>query len=271
MRKRHAHSRVFIVGRIPAGGFTLVEVLTAVAIVALLVAILLPSLAKARQQAQRIACAANLRAMGQALNLYRSGLGRYPTTGDRDPTVFGPFWRHGDPKPPRRAEKLAEIADLAEALVSDSLGDPRTMYCPSSYRDRYAPQPYAPGVATWRTGKISYIYLVGLDPQLPESLFPDDEGQPTYDPILEAPERGKRINPRAVLLGDRTVELVPPNWRIPGSNHGREGGWFLFTSGQAQWFDWGRLAAHPTKVYVWYWPRVCSPGAGHPLITGKVH
>jgi prepilin-type N-terminal cleavage/methylation domain-containing protein len=52
------------------GGFTLIELLVVVSIIALLVAILLPSLRKARDQAKTLKCMANLRSIGQALMTY---------------------------------------------------------------------------------------------------------------------------------------------------------------------------------------------------------
>jgi prepilin-type N-terminal cleavage/methylation domain-containing protein/prepilin-type processing-associated H-X9-DG protein len=53
-------------------GFTLVELLVVIAIIALLMAILLPALNKAREQAKRIVCANNLKTMAVGDQMYAS-------------------------------------------------------------------------------------------------------------------------------------------------------------------------------------------------------
>lgn len=63
-------------------GFTLIEVLVVVAIIALLVAILLPTLKGARDQARRAACASQLHQIGMALHMYGQENGYFPAAGN---------------------------------------------------------------------------------------------------------------------------------------------------------------------------------------------
>jgi prepilin-type N-terminal cleavage/methylation domain-containing protein len=96
--------------------FTLIELLVVVAIIAILAALLLPALRKAREQARRTVCTSNLRQFGMLLNFY---------TDDNDEAYPGPHIAN-------RANAVITLQHNTKKLMAPYVSTPDILYCPSN-------------------------------------------------------------------------------------------------------------------------------------------
>ncbi len=100
-------------------GFTLIELLVVISIIALLIAILLPSLARAKELANRAVCSANVRGIIQSMFIYaQSNNSTFPATPAG--TTAGGITAGGAPGQPQGAAPAAPYS--AGSITSDWYG-----------------------------------------------------------------------------------------------------------------------------------------------------
>lgn len=139
------------------GGFSLIELLVVMFIIALLLGILLPVLPKARDAGKRVACASNLRNVGQVVEMYKNDWKEvFPAA-----RYMPPPWLSGDPDPP--------LNTVLSRYIDPETGEAKVYKCPGD-KVVYDMEYKTRDGLTKKCG-MSYTYVVSLSGQPYEKTF----------------------------------------------------------------------------------------------------
>jgi prepilin-type N-terminal cleavage/methylation domain-containing protein/prepilin-type processing-associated H-X9-DG protein len=192
--------------RSPTRAFTLIELLVVMAIMAILAALFLPTLAAAKHAARKAACLSNLRQIGLAIHAYADDNNGQIPYGPKAPPFSNPSSFYPSTGAPTSLLSLQSGAPVALGLLLREYlaSEPRVLFCPA------ADQPVDMEAELAKVGRTqaqgSYYYRHGSNTQ----LF-DDPASTNPPPRLQLNDLGLNRNgqPVRALVMD-TIFLPPP-------------------------------------------------------------
>lgn len=223
-------------------GFTLVELLVVIGIIAVLIGILLPALTRAREASNRTVCLSNMRELANCFRVYAAQNHDCIPIGFMDQKAFSYVmnWNNGT--------GVKGPTQMGLLVLSGIVKNPKTFYCPSEKEDlqftyQPNPDPNTPSLNPWpfwdgaangatRHTRLAYSArpMIQWPPSDPRAPI-DSQGRPYFP-------RFRQVNNLAILADTNYCKTKIVQRHKKGIN-------VLYGNGGAHWVDLDTFSVIP--------------------------